>query len=103
MEILHDNGLRQQYDARLLQELQQLRTQNEQEMQLSREEIASQYEKKVSEFHRVNYTSALFHVTMETTGSKHLRSLYHCCTKLSLFVDRHHLTFATFAVSRQLT
>jgi hypothetical protein len=47
MEILHDDGLRQQYDARLLQELQQLRTQNEQEMQLLKEEIAAQYEKKV--------------------------------------------------------
>jgi len=47
MEILQDDGLRQQYDARLLQELQQLRIQNEQEMQLLREEIASQYEKKV--------------------------------------------------------
>ncbi len=47
IEILHDDGLRQQYDQRLLQELQQLRTQNEQEMQILREEIASQYEKKV--------------------------------------------------------
>ncbi len=47
IEILQDDSLRQQYDARLLQELQQLRTQNEQEMQLLREEIASQYEKKV--------------------------------------------------------
>jgi hypothetical protein len=47
MEILHDDGLRQQYDAKLLQELQQLRAQNEQEMQLLRDEIAAQYEKKV--------------------------------------------------------
>jgi hypothetical protein len=47
VEILQDDGLRQQYDARLLQELQQLRTQNEQEMQSLRDEIASQYEKKV--------------------------------------------------------
>ncbi len=47
IEILHDDGLRQQYDAKLLQELQQLRAQNEQEMQLLREEIAIQYEKKV--------------------------------------------------------
>lgn len=47
IEILHDDGLRQQYDARLLQELQQLRTQNEHEMQLLKEEIAAQYEKKV--------------------------------------------------------
>jgi hypothetical protein len=47
MEILHNDGLRQQYDASLLQELQQLRTQNDQEMQLLREEIAAQYEKKV--------------------------------------------------------
>jgi hypothetical protein len=30
-----------------LQELQQLRTQNDQEMQLLRDDIASQYEKKV--------------------------------------------------------
>ena len=44
-----DDGLRQQYDARLLQELQQSRAQNEQEMQLLREEIAGQYEKKVDE------------------------------------------------------
>lgn len=51
MEILHDDGLRQQYDARLLQELQQLRTQNDQEMQLLREEIAGQYEKKVRRYH----------------------------------------------------
>jgi hypothetical protein len=47
LESNHDDGLRQQYDARLLQELQQLRTQNEQETQLLREEIAVQYEKKV--------------------------------------------------------
>lgn len=47
MESLHDDGLRQQYDARLLQELQQLRSQNEQEMQLLKEELAAQYEKKV--------------------------------------------------------
>lgn len=47
IEILHDDGLRQQYDDRLLQELQQLRTQNDQEMQLLRDEIAAQYEKKV--------------------------------------------------------
>ncbi|CAF1039530.1 unnamed protein product [Adineta ricciae] len=54
VEILHDDGLRQQYDARLLQELQQLRTQNEQEMQLLREEIASQYEKKIEDLQNTN-------------------------------------------------
>lgn len=48
VESLHDDNLRQQYDARLLQELQQIRTQNEHEMQMLREEIALQYEKKVS-------------------------------------------------------
>lgn len=41
------DGLRQQYDARLLQELQQLRTQNEQEIIALREDLAAQYEKKV--------------------------------------------------------
>ena len=47
MEVSHDDGLRQQYDARLLQELQQLRAQNEQEMLALREDLAVQYEKKV--------------------------------------------------------
>ncbi|CAF4387597.1 unnamed protein product, partial [Adineta steineri] len=39
--------LRQQYDDRLLHELQQLRTQTDQEMQALRDDIASQYEKKI--------------------------------------------------------
>jgi signal recognition particle GTPase len=47
-EIMHTDGIREQYDDKLLQELQQLRVQNEQEMLLLREEIAGQYEKKVS-------------------------------------------------------
>ncbi|CAF1173640.1 unnamed protein product [Adineta steineri] len=42
-----DDGLRQQYDDRLLHELQQLRTQTDQEMQALRDDIASQYEKKI--------------------------------------------------------
>ena len=46
-ETIHHDSLRQQYDDKLLQELQQLRTQSEQEIVLLREEIASQYEKKV--------------------------------------------------------
>ncbi|CAF3828399.1 unnamed protein product [Rotaria sp. Silwood1] len=46
-DIIHNDGLRQQYDDKLLQELQQIRTQNEQEIILLREEIALQYEKKV--------------------------------------------------------
>ncbi|UJR15242.1 hypothetical protein I4U23_002197 [Adineta vaga] len=54
IEILHDDGLRQQYDARLLQELQQLRTQNEQDMQLLRDEIATQYEKKIEDLQNTN-------------------------------------------------
>ncbi|CAF4251609.1 unnamed protein product, partial [Adineta steineri] len=54
IEIRHDDSLRQQYDARLLQELQQLRTQNEQEMQLLRDEIASQYEKKIEDLQNTN-------------------------------------------------
>jgi len=53
-EIVHDDGLRQQYDDKLLQELQQLRTQNDQEMILLREEIASQYEKKIDDLHITN-------------------------------------------------
>jgi len=48
-EILHNDGLREQYDDKLLQELQQLRTQNDQEMILLREEIAAQYEKKIDD------------------------------------------------------
>ncbi|UJR13623.1 hypothetical protein I4U23_000636 [Adineta vaga] len=43
----YDDNLRQQYDDRLLHELQQLRTQTEEEMQALRDDIASQYEKKI--------------------------------------------------------
>ncbi|CAF1133970.1 unnamed protein product [Adineta ricciae] len=43
----YDDNLRQQYDDRLLHELQQLRTQTEDEIQSLRDEIASQYEKKI--------------------------------------------------------
>ncbi len=46
-EITHNDGLRQQYDDKILQEIQQLRTQNDQELVAIREEIAAQYEKKV--------------------------------------------------------
>jgi hypothetical protein len=46
-EILHNDGLGQHYDDKLLQELQQLRAQNDQEIVSLREEIALQYEKKV--------------------------------------------------------
>lgn len=42
-----DDNLRQQYDDRLLHELQQLRTQTEDEMQSLRDDIAAQYEKKI--------------------------------------------------------
>ncbi|CAF0904418.1 unnamed protein product [Rotaria sordida] len=45
----YDDGLRQQYDDRLLHELQELRMQTEQEMQAVRNEIASQYEKKIED------------------------------------------------------
>jgi len=48
-EMFNNDGLRQQYDDKLLQELQQLRTQNDQEMILLREEIAAQYEKKIDD------------------------------------------------------
>lgn len=47
-ELLHSNDLRQQYDDKLLQELQQLRAQNDQEIVALREEIALQYEKRVN-------------------------------------------------------
>ena len=47
-DLLHSNDLRQQYDDKLLQELQQLRAQNDQEIVGLREEIAMQYEKKVN-------------------------------------------------------
>lgn len=46
-DILHSDGIREQYDDKLLQELQQLRAQNDQEIVALREEIALQYEKKV--------------------------------------------------------
>lgn len=45
----YDDGLRQQYDDRLLSELQELRNQTEEEMQTLRDEIASQYEKKIED------------------------------------------------------
>ena len=45
----YDDGLRQQYDDRLLHELQELRNQTEDEMQALRDEIAGQYEKKIED------------------------------------------------------
>ncbi|CAF1678471.1 unnamed protein product, partial [Adineta ricciae] len=45
----YDDGLRQQYDDRLLHELQELRNQTEDEMQALRDEIAAQYEKKIED------------------------------------------------------
>lgn len=45
----YDDGVRQQYDDRLLNELQQLRVQTDQEMQAIRDEIAGQYEKKIDD------------------------------------------------------
>ncbi|CAF0782167.1 unnamed protein product [Rotaria sp. Silwood1] len=45
----YDDGLHQQYDDRLLHELQELRMQTEQEMQAMRDEIAGQYEKKIED------------------------------------------------------
>ncbi|CAF0945592.1 unnamed protein product [Adineta ricciae] len=53
-ELVHNDSIRQQYDDKILQELQQLRTQNEQEMILLREEIASQYEKKIDDLYNTN-------------------------------------------------
>ncbi|CAF1255309.1 unnamed protein product [Rotaria sp. Silwood1] len=53
-DIIHNDGLRQQYDDKLLQELQQIRTQNEQEIILLREEIALQYEKKIEDLNTTN-------------------------------------------------
>lgn len=47
-----DSGLRQQYDDRLLNELQELRLQTEQEMQTLRDEIAGQYEKKIEDLEK---------------------------------------------------
>lgn len=46
-DLTQHESLHQQYDDKLLQELQQLRSQNEQEIVALRDEIASQYEKKV--------------------------------------------------------
>jgi len=45
----YDDGLRQQYDDRLVHELQQVRMQTDQEMQSIRTEIAAQYEKKIDD------------------------------------------------------
>ena len=47
----YDDGLRHQYDDRLLQELQQLRVQTDQELQAIRDDIASQYERKIEDLH----------------------------------------------------
>jgi lamin B len=47
-----DNGLRQQYDDRLLNELQELRLQTDQEMQALRDEIAGQYQKKIEDLEK---------------------------------------------------
>lgn len=44
-----NDSLRQQYDDRLLNELQQLRMQTDQEMQAIRDEIAGQYERKIED------------------------------------------------------
>lgn len=44
-----DDGLRQQYDDRLLNELHELRLQTEQEMQSIRDELAGHYEKKLED------------------------------------------------------
>ncbi len=45
----NDNSLRQQYDDRLLHELQELRKQTDEEMQAIRDDIAGQYEKKIED------------------------------------------------------
>ncbi|CAF2079725.1 unnamed protein product [Rotaria magnacalcarata] len=45
----YDDGLRQQYDDRLLHELQGLRMQTDQQMQTIRDEIAGQYEQKLED------------------------------------------------------
>ena len=44
-----DEGLRKQYDDRLLQELQKLRMQTDQEMQSVRDDLAGQYERKIAD------------------------------------------------------
>ncbi len=48
----YDDGLRQQYDDRLLNELQELRMQTDQEMQAIRDDIAGQYEKKIEDLEK---------------------------------------------------
>jgi len=48
-DVTQHESLHQQYDDKLLQELQQLRSQNEQEIVGLRDEIASQYEKKIED------------------------------------------------------
>ncbi|CAF3715840.1 unnamed protein product [Rotaria sp. Silwood1] len=45
----YDDGLRQQYDDRLLHELQQLRVQTDQELQSIRDDVAAQYEQKIDD------------------------------------------------------
>lgn len=54
LEVTHTDSLRQQYDDKLLQELQQLRAQNDQEIISLREEIATQYEKKIEDYQNIN-------------------------------------------------
>ena len=58
-EVVHQDNLRQQYDDKLLHELQQLRTQNEQEIVLLREEMAAQYERKVRVYFSMKLKSFL--------------------------------------------
>ncbi|CAF1254603.1 unnamed protein product [Rotaria magnacalcarata] len=53
-EVVQSDGLRQQYDDKILQELQQLRAQNEQEIISLREDIASQYEKRIEDLYTTN-------------------------------------------------
>jgi len=50
----YDDGLRKQYDDRLLNELQELRLQTDQEMQDIRDEIAGQFEKKIEDLEKTN-------------------------------------------------
>ena len=49
----YDNGLRRQYDDRLLNELQELRLQTDQEMQAVRDELAAQYERKIDDLEKI--------------------------------------------------
>lgn len=46
-DVTRHDGVHQQYDDKLLLELQQLRAQNDQEILLLREDMAAQYEKRV--------------------------------------------------------